>query len=88
MWHAEHMDTLKIVIPLCSSTFACYRLAFTPTEEELIDVEQRFAVEGCGKRLVIPENFSRTLSPYSEGTSVDHNAGKNLEHFTTKYTGK
>ena len=61
----QYMETLNFGIPRCSTTLACYRLDFTPTEDELSDVEQRFAVEGCGKRLVIPENFSQTLSPYS-----------------------
>ena len=47
---------------------------FTPTEEELRDVEERFQVEGCGQRLVIPENFAPTVPPYKEGDPVDHGA--------------
>ena len=50
------------------------RLDFTPTAEELEDVEKRFSVEGFGSRLVIPENFVETVPVYVEGTRTDFNA--------------
>lgn len=48
---------------------------FTPTAEELKDVEARFAVEGFGDRLVIPENFVETVPPFQDGSMTDYNAG-------------
>lgn len=50
--------------------------SFTPTAEELCKVEKNFAVEGCGKQLVIPENFSQTVASFSEGSRTGINAGK------------
>lgn len=51
------------------------RLDFTPTAEELEEVERRFAVEGFGKCLVLPDNFVQSATPFVEGYITDFNAG-------------
>ena len=53
------------------------RVDFSPTEDELREIEESFGAEGCGHRLVIPENFTVTVPPYVEGERVDHNAREN-----------
>ena len=57
------------------------RLDFTPTEEELSEVEKLFEVEGFGKRLIIPENFTTTIPAFVEGSKTDYEAGRTIEGF-------
>lgn len=51
------------------------RVLFTPTEEELLDIRERFSEEGSAGHLYIPENFVLTASSYVESTPVDYSAG-------------
>ena len=51
------------------------RLQFTPTEEELLDIQERFSEEGSKSHLYIPENFVATGTSYVANSPVNYSAG-------------
>jgi hypothetical protein len=51
---------------------------FTPTAEERCEVERLFTVDGCGNHLVIPENFSQTVIPFSDGSRTNFSSGSRI----------
>ena len=52
------------------------RTLFTPTAEELLDIQQRFSTEQSDSHFYIPENFTVTVPAYVENELVDYNTGK------------
>ena len=54
----------------------CFRTSFTPTEEELLDIQQRFSEEGSDSHLYIPENFTVTVPAHVDSEQVDYKAGE------------
>lgn len=54
----------------CLMSLIVHRWQYTPTDEELDKVRERFG------ELTIPENFVATVTPYSEGAKINNRAGK------------
>lgn len=57
-------------------SFCLFRMSFTPTEEELLEVQQRFSEEGEDSHLYVPDNFAVTIPAYVDSEQVDYKAGE------------